>query len=78
MPGDSREEAEAEPLRPLVFAILLALNEQDRHGYAIMQMANRQLRRRALLWRRIPRARIPRRSRKQSFSWTSPGKLLKK
>ena len=43
------EVAEVEPLRPLVFAILLALNEQDRHGYGIMQVANQQLRRRALL-----------------------------
>ncbi len=50
MSVDSREEvAEVEPLRPLVFAILLALNEQHRHGYGIMKVVNRQLRRRALL-----------------------------
>ncbi len=50
MSVDSPEEvAEVEPLRPLVFAILLALNEQHRHGYGIMKVVNRQLRRRALL-----------------------------
>ena len=43
------EAAEVVPLRPLVFAILLALNEQDRHGYGIMKVVNARLRRRALL-----------------------------
>lgn len=47
---ESREPApDVEPLRPLVFAILLALHERDRHGYGIMKAVNAQLRRRALL-----------------------------
>lgn len=50
MSADRREiPPEGEPLRPLVFAILLALNERDLHGYAIMTVVNEQLRRRALL-----------------------------
>jgi len=38
-----------EPLKPLVFAILLALSEEDRHGFGIMQDVNRRLKRRAVL-----------------------------
>lgn len=38
-----------EPLRPLVFAILIALNEESKHGYGIMKVVNEQLGRRALL-----------------------------
>jgi DNA-binding PadR family transcriptional regulator len=49
----TREEltagAEAEPLRPVVFAILVALNDRNQHGYGIMKRVNQQLRRRALL-----------------------------
>jgi DNA-binding PadR family transcriptional regulator len=40
---------EAEPLRPVVFAILVSLNDQNQHGYGIMKRVNEQLRRRALL-----------------------------
>lgn len=32
------------PLRPLTFAVLLAVGEQHRHGYAIMQTVNQRLR----------------------------------
>ncbi len=50
MPKESRKDrGDPEPLKPLDFAILLALNEQDRHGYGIMKVVNQQLRRRALL-----------------------------
>ncbi len=50
MPRESKEyTGDPEPLKPLDFAILLALNEQDRHGYGIMKVVNQQLRRRALL-----------------------------
>ena len=50
MPRKSRKHTgDPEPLKPLDFAILLALNEQDRHGYGIMKLVNQQLRRRALL-----------------------------
>jgi DNA-binding PadR family transcriptional regulator len=38
-----------EPLRPLVFAILIALNEESKHGYGIMKVVNEQMGRRALL-----------------------------
>jgi DNA-binding PadR family transcriptional regulator len=41
--------AEESALRPLVFAILLALLDGDRHGYGIMKEVNEQLRRRAVL-----------------------------
>jgi DNA-binding PadR family transcriptional regulator len=50
MPTDPLERPdEVEPLRPLVFAILVALNERDTHGYGIMKVVNEQLQRRALL-----------------------------
>ena len=50
MPKESRKDTgDPEPLKPLHFAILLALNEQNRHGYGIMKVVNQQLRRRALL-----------------------------
>ncbi len=50
MPRESwKDMADPEPLKPLDFAILLALNAQDRHGYGIMKVVNQQLRRRALL-----------------------------
>ena len=41
--------AEPLPLRPLVFAILIALNEDSRHGYALMNVVNERMNRRALL-----------------------------
>jgi DNA-binding PadR family transcriptional regulator len=44
-----RDHARQEPLKPLIFAILLALAEEDRHGFAIMEDANRRLKRRAIL-----------------------------
>ncbi len=37
------------PLKPVDFLVLLSLETRDRHGYGLMQVANRQLRRRALL-----------------------------
>ena len=50
MRGASRKDTgEPAPLKPLDFAILLALNEQNRHGYAIMKVVNQRLRRRVLL-----------------------------
>lgn len=45
-----REPAErGEPLRPVVFAILVALSDSDLHGYGIMKRVNGELHRRALL-----------------------------
>jgi DNA-binding PadR family transcriptional regulator len=38
-----------EPLRPVVFAILIALNEDSKHGYGIMKVVNEQMGRRAVL-----------------------------
>ena len=38
-----------EALRPLIFQILLLLNEQERHGYAIMQEVNRRAGRTVIL-----------------------------
>jgi DNA-binding PadR family transcriptional regulator len=38
-----------EPLRPVVFAILIALNEESKHGYGIMKVVNEQMGRRAVL-----------------------------
>ena len=38
-----------EPLRPVVFAILIALNEESQHGYGIMKVVNEQMGRRAVL-----------------------------
>ena len=37
------------PLRPVVFAILIALNEESQHGYGIMKVVNEQMGRRAVL-----------------------------
>lgn len=45
----TKRASDPEPLRPLVFAILIALNEQSRHGYAIMQVVNERMQRRAVL-----------------------------
>ncbi len=44
--GSSTETA---ALRPVVFAILLALNEDALHGYAIMKAVNDRLRHRAIV-----------------------------
>lgn len=45
-----REGSAGQPhLRPVVFALLLALNEGDLHGYAIMQRVNDGLGRRAIV-----------------------------
>ena len=38
-----------EPLRPVVFAILVALHEESKHGYGIMKMVNDEMGRRAVL-----------------------------
>lgn len=38
-----------EPLRPVIFALLLSLSEGDRHGYAIMQRVNQRLGHRAIV-----------------------------
>jgi DNA-binding PadR family transcriptional regulator len=43
------ERKDPEPLRPLVFAILIALNEESQHGYGIMKVVNEQMGRRAVL-----------------------------
>lgn len=40
---------EPEPLRPVVFAILVVLNEDSLHGYGIMKEVNERMRRRAVL-----------------------------
>ena len=45
-PGPAEE---VEPLKPVVFAILVALNDSNLHGYGIMKQVNDQLRRSALL-----------------------------
>jgi DNA-binding PadR family transcriptional regulator len=45
MPGGDELEA----LRPVVFAILIALNEESRHGYGVMKLVNEQMGRRAVL-----------------------------
>jgi DNA-binding PadR family transcriptional regulator len=37
------------PLRPVVFAVLLSLELQPRHGYAVMQAVNERLGRTALV-----------------------------
>jgi len=45
----TKRAPDAEPLRPVVFAILVALHEESRHGYAIMQLVNERMQRRAVL-----------------------------
>lgn len=39
----------ADPLRPVVFTVLLALADGPLHGYAVMKAVNQRLRRRALV-----------------------------
>ena len=48
MPGSDKSDA-PRPLRPVVFAILLALNESALHGYAIMKAVNDRLEHRAIV-----------------------------
>ncbi len=48
MPGANSPTSTA-ALRPVVFAILLALNEDALHGYAIMKAVNDRLRHRAIV-----------------------------
>lgn len=43
------QRKDSEPLRPVVFAILIALNEESKHGYGIMKIVNQQMGRRAVL-----------------------------
>lgn len=43
------DDAPAEPLRPLVFQILLLLNESELHGYGIMQAVNEEAGRNVIL-----------------------------
>jgi DNA-binding PadR family transcriptional regulator len=43
------KQKDPEPLRPIVFAILIALNEESQHGYGIMKVVNEQMGRRAVL-----------------------------
>lgn len=45
----TRGTKSTEPLRPLVFQILLLLNESKRHGYAIMQEVNERAGRKLIL-----------------------------
>ena len=44
-----RQRKDPEPLRPLVLAILIALNDESQHGYGIMKVVNEQTGRRAVL-----------------------------
>ena len=44
-----KSSSEPEPLRPVVFAILVALNDAKLHGYGIMKVVNESMSRRALL-----------------------------
>ena len=43
------ERKDPEPLRPVVFAILIALNEESKHGYGTVKVVNEQMGRRAVL-----------------------------
>ena len=43
------EESKLEPLRPLIFQILLLLNESEMHGYGIMQAINERAGRNVIL-----------------------------
>jgi DNA-binding PadR family transcriptional regulator len=43
------EDIGAEPLRPLIFQILLLLNESEIHGYGIMQAINERAGRSVIL-----------------------------
>jgi DNA-binding PadR family transcriptional regulator len=43
------ERKDPDPLRPVVFAILIALNDESKHGYGIMKIVNERMGRRAVL-----------------------------
>jgi len=43
------EDIDAAPLRPLIFQILLLLNESELHGYGIMQVINERAGRNVIL-----------------------------
>jgi len=43
------ESTDVEPLRPLIFQILLLLNESELHGYGIMQAINERAGRNVIL-----------------------------
>ncbi len=43
------EDIDVEPLRPLIFQILLLLNESELHGYGIMQAINERAGRNVIL-----------------------------
>lgn len=43
------EDIDAKPLRPLIFQILLLLNESEMHGYGIMQAINERAGRNLIL-----------------------------
>ena len=45
----SKNSGSGAPLRPVVFAVFLALNEHALHGYAIMKAVNDRLRHRAIV-----------------------------
>ena len=47
MTRDTQPDAR-QPLRPVVFSILLVLNERDQHGYGVMKDVNTHLDRRAI------------------------------
>lgn len=47
--ADRQRNEGQEPLRPVIFALLLSLGEADRHGYAIMQRVNQRLGHRAIV-----------------------------
>ena len=49
MKNESASSGPAEPLRPLVFQILLLLNETELHGYGIMQAINEEAGRAVIL-----------------------------
>ncbi len=49
MTANKRPAAEPEPLRPLIFQILLLLHESELHGYGIMQEVNERAGRNVIL-----------------------------
>ena len=49
MIANQRPADEPEPLRPLIFQILLLLHESERHGYGIMQEVNERAGRNVIL-----------------------------
>lgn len=49
MTAKKRHADEPEPLRPLIFQILMLLHESERHGYGIMQEINERAGRNVIL-----------------------------